>query len=140
MFINAQTTPILNIVEQDTLGYKLTEIPYLPLRALKATSLNVSEYTGNYYKSRFFPLKCGKQIDGSLGYYVMGYALHDEDESFSRIIIGDVPSLMNWTDLYDSTHGFLVTFQYVGYSELYKKVYGIYIKHEVVPEDFDQFS
>ena len=136
----AHSSPIRGFVAQDAIDFNFTEFPYLPYMALKALKLNVNEFTGCHYRVRLFPLKCGKELDGSPGYYVMGYALHDEDESFSRIVIGDIPSLVNWSDLYDSTHGFLVTFQYVGYSDIYKKVYGIYVGHEITPDDFDQYS
>jgi len=140
MFYNTLSTPVSNTLTQDAIDFRLTELSYLPYNALKATSVDVNEYTGCYYKIRLFPLKCGKEIDGGTGYYVMGYALHDEDDSFSRIVIGDIPSMLSWSDLYDSTHGFLVTFQYVGYSEVYKKIYGIYANHEPTPDDFDQYS
>ena len=140
MNFNTLSTPVTNVATQDFFDFRLSDISYLPYKALKSTSLDINEFTGNYYKTRFFPLKCGKELDASHGYYVMGYALHDEDESFSRIVIGDIPSLIEWNDLYDSTHGFLVNFQYVGYSEIYKKVYGIYVSHELTPDDFDQFA
>ena len=140
MYNNTLSTPVSSVLTQDAINFRYTDFPYLPFKALKAEKLNVDEYTGNYYKIRFFPLKCGKELDGSNSYYVMGYALHDEDDSFSRIVIGDLNSLIHWSDLYDSTHGFLVTFQYVGFSEIYNKVYGIYVNHEVTPDDFDQFS
>ena len=140
MFNNTASVPIINTTTQKVINFQPEDFDYLPYKALTTKSLAVNEFTGNYYQSRFFPLKCGKELDGSRGYYVMGYALHDEDVNFSRIVIGDIPTLTHWNDLYDSTHGFIVAFQYVGYSEVYKKLYGIYVSHEITYGDFDQFS
>jgi len=112
----------------------------LPYDALLCDIPEINEYCGKFYKVKFFPLECGDEKDGSHGSYVKGYVLHEKDEKFNQIIIGSIPSMAYWNDVFDSWNGFLVTFQYIGYSEIYNKIYGFYVNHERLPDDSDHFA
>ena len=133
MLTNEFYTPVSN-----SLDLRFTNSPFLPYDALVCTVPEYNEFCGKFFKARFFPLEYGDEKDGNHGSYVMGYVLHEEDESFNQMIIGNIPSMVYWDDVFDRWNGFIVTFQYAGYSEIYKKVYGFYIKHEPIPDDSDQ--
>jgi hypothetical protein len=52
-----------------------------------------------------------------------------------------IPSMGEWENVFDSPLGFLVSFNYIGYSEEHRQVHGIYISHiEMEQEYFDQFD
>jgi len=128
---------ISKAIVQRAIDLRSVNYPYIPERAFSPTLPEINEYSGKIYKVRFFPLEYGDEKDGTHGSYVRGYAIHEEDLSLNQMVIGSVPGMASWSDVFESTNGFYVTFQYAGYSEIYKKVYGFYIKHEIAP-DFDQ--
>jgi len=140
MINNTFSTPSIIAPIQDYIGSQPIDVPYMPLEALVNSKPGVNEFTGNYFNINMYPLEYGKEKDGSSGCYVSGYALHEEDESYSSMVIGGIPSTLIWNDVFDSSCGFLITFQYSGYSDVYRKAYGIYVCHELTPDDFDQYS
>ena len=137
MLVNEIYTQVSNAITQSFIDFQYKKFPFIPEKALLCKSFDYNEYCGKFYKVKFFPMEYGDEKDGSIGSYVKGYTLHDDTRSFNKMVIGSIPTMDYWKDVYNSTHGFLVTFQYAGYSELYKKVYGFYIKHEIITDDFD---
>ena len=131
-------TTEVNAKVYKSIDVRFSSSTFPPYKALICTDPDADEFCGKFYKIRFFPLEFGAEKDGCHGSYVMGYALHEDSQSFSQLVIGCVPSMECWSNVFDSSHGFLVTFQYAGYSEIYKKVYGFYVKHEIIPDDTDQ--
>ena len=133
-------TPATSSTTKNNDGSRFTGFSYLPIEALVTTTPGNNEFTGNNYYINLYPLEYGDTPDGNPGFFVSGYALHAEDESFSSMAIGGIPSMDDWDDVFDSPYGFLISFQYVGYSEEYHMAYGIYISHEVAPDGFDQYA
>ena len=133
-------TPTNGSAPQDNDNSRIMEFPYMPIEALTNETPGNNNFTGEYYFIHLFPLEYGEAQDGSSGYFVSGYALHVEDEYFSSMAIGGIPTMDDWPDVFDQPSGFLVTFQYVGYSEAYNMAYGIYKSHKITPDGFDGYS
>ena len=119
---------------------RVIEYPYMPIEALINETPGNSNFTGEYYFIHLFPLEYGEDIEGGSGDYILGYAQHPDDESFSSMAIGGIPALEDWDDIFDNIYGFLVAFRFVGYSETYNMAYGIYVSHENAPAYFDMYS
>ena len=109
---------------------------YLPVEAPITCTPGNNEYTGVPFFIHIYPFEYGVIGVGNSENYVYGYAAHAEDESYSSIAIGGIPTLDSWGDIFNTSNGFLVAFTYIGYSETYNVAYGLYISHEPV----DQFS
>ena len=129
-----------NSAPQDNDNARIMEFPYMPIEALIADTPGNNEFTGEYYFIHLFPIEYGEDIASSGNYFISGYAQHPDDESFSSMTIGGITSLEDWGDIFGNTHGFLIAFRFVGYTETYNMAYGIYVSHEIAPEYFDMYS
>jgi len=131
-------SPAVNPEIQYDEGSRIMDLPYLPIEALITTTPGNNEFTGKNYYINLYPLEYGESLYRIPGYFISGYALHEEDENFSGMAIGGIPSMDDWSDIFDSYLGFLIAFQYVGYSEEHNMAYGIYLDHEITPDSFFQ--
>jgi len=132
-------TPTNGSAPQDNGNSRITEFPYMPIGALTNETPGNNSFTGEYYFIHLFPLEYGEDFESGSGDFVMGYAQHPDDEGFSSMAIGGIPTLDDWGDIFDNIHGFLVAFRFVGYSEAYKVAYGVYVSHEIAPDFFDMY-
>ena len=108
---------------------------YMPIEALLVREPGENEFTGSYFFVHILnPDTYTVIADGTVS-HVDAFVNLEGNDSYSSMSLVGTESPDIWD--HDYLYGFLVFFEYVGYSEEFGWVYGIYESHELAPPFFD---
>jgi len=135
---NTRSTSTETSQPEDLSAPRIGKYRYMPLEALTTKTPGENEFTGKYYFTHVFAPEIWYRTGEAEIYFVRAYVNIEGNDNYDSISLIEVDSEAAWDD--GDYDGYLVFFQYEGFSEEYGTAYGIYNSHEKAPQFYNPFN
>ena len=130
------------VPSQDVGSPRIGKYNYMPIEAIQVRKPGENEHTGKFYYTHVFAPDIWTSVDDGKITHVDAWVNHvDNLENYDRLALIGINSAHDWDLEGDGgVNGFLVFFEYIGYSDELGLAYGIYEKHEIAQPFFDPYA